>query len=122
MAHSHEEKDIDVRGVLISGVGLAAIILVGLGAGFVFFKIYEYFEKITQKPCPLMAPARVIPPEPRLEVLDGTALKALRKEEKEILENYGWADKNTGAVRIPIEQAMDLIAQRGLPYKEEKKK
>ncbi len=32
-----------------------------------------------------------------------------------MLDYYSWVDKPGGAVRIPIEQAMELIAQRGLP-------
>ncbi|MGI9115076.1 MAG: hypothetical protein ACR2FX_08590 [Chthoniobacterales bacterium] len=30
------------------------------------------------------------------------------------LNTYGWIDKQAGIIRIPIERAMDLIAQRGL--------
>jgi topoisomerase IA-like protein len=32
-----------------------------------------------------------------------------------VLESYGWVDKDKGVVRIPIEEAMRLIAERGLP-------
>ena len=32
-----------------------------------------------------------------------------------LLDNYTWVDQSKGTVRIPIEQAMKLIAQRGLP-------
>ena len=31
-----------------------------------------------------------------------------------LLDNYTWVDQSKGTVRIPIEQAMQLIAQRGL--------
>ena len=36
--------------------------------------------------------------------------------EKE-LYSYGWVDEKAGTVHIPIERAMDLIAQRGLPVR-----
>jgi hypothetical protein len=39
------------------------------------------------------------------------------EEQKQILESYGWADQGTGKVRIPIDRAMDLILQRGLPVR-----
>jgi hypothetical protein len=32
-----------------------------------------------------------------------------------LLENYSWVDDAHSRVRIPIERAMELIAQRGLP-------
>ena len=34
--------------------------------------------------------------------------------ERERLESYGWMDRSTGAVHIPIERAIDLVAERGV--------
>jgi len=53
-------------------------------------------------------------PEPRLEDNERTELNGFRYGEEEQLNSYGWVDKNTGVAHIPIEQAMQLIAQRGL--------
>jgi hypothetical protein len=41
-------------------------------------------------------------------------LQQLREAESAKLNSYGWIDKSTGVVRIPIDRAMDLLAQRGL--------
>ena len=49
------------------------------------------------------------------EVESGEALKNLRATEDASLTTYGWVDRDTGVVRIPIERAMDLLAERGLP-------
>lgn len=38
-----------------------------------------------------------------------------RAREDLLLDNYSWVDESQGKVRIPIERAMELIAQRGLP-------
>jgi hypothetical protein len=55
-------------------------------------------------------------PTPRLELDDGNQdLTDLHAREDLLLDNYSWVDKPGGAVRIPIERAMELIAQRGLP-------
>jgi hypothetical protein len=35
------------------------------------------------------------------------------KEEQQ-LHSYGWVDQGAGSVHIPIDQAMQLIAERGL--------
>ena len=42
-------------------------------------------------------------------------LNDIRIKEEQTLDSYDYIDKNAGTVRIPIERAMDLIAQRGLP-------
>ncbi|PYX92592.1 MAG: hypothetical protein DMG71_17645, partial [Acidobacteria bacterium] len=36
-------------------------------------------------------------------------------QQEEQLNSYGWVDEKSGFVHIPIERAMQLIAQRGLP-------
>jgi hypothetical protein len=54
-------------------------------------------------------------PSPQLEIDERTQLDKVRLKEEETLATYGWVDQKAGVVRIPIERAMDLIAQRGLP-------
>jgi hypothetical protein len=55
-------------------------------------------------------------PTPRLLTDDGDQDVAdLHAREDLLLSNYSWVDQSKGTVRIPIEQAMQLIAQRGLP-------
>jgi hypothetical protein len=54
-------------------------------------------------------------PEPRLEDNERTELNGFRYGEEQELNSYGWVDKNAGIAHIPIEQAMQLIAQKGLP-------
>jgi hypothetical protein len=55
-------------------------------------------------------------PTPKLQTDDGLQDTAdLHAREDLLLEYYSWADQGQGKVRIPIERAMELIAQRGLP-------
>jgi hypothetical protein len=55
-------------------------------------------------------------PTPRLETDDGNQdLTDLHGREDLLLDHYSWIDRSKGTVRIPIERAMELIAQRGLP-------
>jgi len=55
-------------------------------------------------------------PTPRLQGDDGNQETAdLHAREDLLLDNYSWVDRSKGTVRIPIERAMELIAQRGLP-------
>ena len=55
-------------------------------------------------------------PTPRLQTDDGSQeIADLHAKEDLLLEHYSWVDQSQGKVRIPIERAMELIAQRGLP-------
>jgi len=63
--------------------------------------------------------ARQLPPEPRLEETPNTDLQEMRAAEDRVLSSCGWLDQQDGIVRLPIDRAMDLIAQRGLPARHE---
>ncbi len=55
-------------------------------------------------------------PTPRLQIDNGDQdIADLHAREDLLLSNYSWIDQSNGTVRIPIERAMELIAQRGLP-------
>lgn len=55
-------------------------------------------------------------PTPRLAVDNGNQnIADLHAREDLLLDHYTWIDRSKGTVRIPIERAMELIAQRGLP-------
>ncbi len=47
-----------------------------------------------------------------------TTSRQLRKEENKVLDHYAWVDQNAGVVRIPIERAIDVLAEKGLPYRQ----
>jgi hypothetical protein len=55
-------------------------------------------------------------PTPRLQTDDGyQEISDMHAKEDLLLENYSYIDQGKGTVRIPIERAMELIAERGLP-------
>ncbi len=55
-------------------------------------------------------------PTPRVQLDDGNQDVAnLHQREDLLLDHYTWVDHAQGKVRIPIDRAMELIAQRGLP-------
>jgi len=49
------------------------------------------------------------PPSPRLEI-QATGIENLRAEDRKVLESYGWIDRGAGLVRIPIDAAMERVA------------
>lgn len=54
-------------------------------------------------------------PAPRLQTQPFKDVYMLRQDAGERLESYGWADEANGIVHIPIDRAIDLTLQRGLP-------
>ena len=55
-------------------------------------------------------------PTPRVQMDDGDQdIADLHAREDLLLNNYTWIDQSKGTVRIPIERAMELVAQHGLP-------
>ena len=54
-------------------------------------------------------------PEPQLEIDERTELNKVRLYEEDRLSTYDYIDKDAGTVLIPIDRAMDLLVQRGLP-------
>ncbi len=56
-----------------------------------------------------------LPPLPRLQPLPINDITQFRAEEERLLHTFGWVDRGAGIVRIPIEDAMRLTLERGLP-------
>jgi hypothetical protein len=64
---------------------------------------------------------QIFPPEPRLQGVPGhesDPQKDLRQKLKadiEANEKLEWIDKNAGIAQIPVEDAMKIVAEKGLP-------
>jgi hypothetical protein len=123
-----EREDIGARNVYAFLIALA---LIGVLVHFVLKGLYGFmdsYEKAHQPRANPLAtgtetaqpPEASIPekfPLPRLETNERLEIKDFRTQEEQTLNSYGWVDQPNGVVRIPIERAMQLIAQRGLPMR-----
>jgi hypothetical protein len=111
----HEQSDISIRGIVMFGGILAVVtgvVLLLMGWMFHYFAALEM--KLDVPPSPL-AETRRPPPEPRLQISPAENLKEMRAAEDAALNSYGWVNRQTGIVRIPIDHAIRLLAERGLP-------
>ena len=107
------------------GFGLG-LIVVAVVVHFVIYLLFAYFNGVESRPVAATYPLAITqgaktPPEPRLQVNPRQDLRDLRDQEDQILGTYGWVDKNAGTVRIPIDEAIRLTLQRGLPARQEVK-
>jgi hypothetical protein len=113
---AHETRDVNARRLLQLALALATIIGLVLVVGALFF---DYLERSTARgvpPSPLLTTSDR-PPSPRLQVDPQIDLLRKRAQEDAVLNSYEWVDRATGTVRIPIERAIELTAERGLPVR-----
>lgn len=113
----HETSDVSVRGIVWFGVGLAVTAVLIQVAMWGLFRVLQRRERRVDVPVSAMVAAslRRTPPEPRLEPNPLELRRRMRAQEDAVLTTYGWVDRNTGVVRIPIGRAMEILAGRGLP-------
>ena len=117
----HEASDVNISAIF--GFGAALTVLAAV-VFLVVYVLFGFFDGRARLGAPAEYPLAVaqedrLPPEPRLQTNPREDLSDLRAKEDEILGSYGWVDKNAGVVRIPIEVAMKLALERGLPSRQE---
>ncbi len=110
-------RDVNIAGVLQFGFWLAVCAIAVHLAIWGFFRLLEAQENRNENPVSPMVAASLkrTPPEPRLEPNPRAPRVKMRAEEEAVLARYGWVDKRAGVVRIPIDRAMELLVERGLP-------
>ena len=117
----HEISTVQVMPVVL----FAIILAVTAVATFATVKILLDYMNLnytkTDEPLSPLANPEQLPPTPRLQVSSGQDLKELRARETALLQGYHWVNKDLGVVGIPVERAIELLAQRGLPAREETK-
>lgn len=117
----HEVVDVNEWAVGKFGI---ALVLICIGILALLFGIFHFFLQQSGGPLPsrveqgVEMDARELPPQPRLQPSDILDMEQMRAAENQILNSYGWVDQGSGTVRIPIDRAMDILAQRGLPARQ----
>jgi hypothetical protein len=115
----HETTDAEIGPLVRFAVFLTATVVI---CAVLTIGLYKYLDRREQAEkagrYPLAAgTVRPLPPPPRLQTYPFDDIQAFRKEEAKILDHYAWVDQNAGVVRIPIERAIDVLADKGLPYR-----
>jgi hypothetical protein len=126
----YEHEDLGSSGILYFLLVLGVATIVCLAGIKGLYTYLDHREKADQTPVnPLVANVpedtrHVEPkypqtafPSPRLEKVEGEELNEDLIHQQKVLYSYGWADEKAGTVHIPIERAMDLLVQRGLPVR-----
>ena len=92
----------------------AAAVIIHVGLGFVYQLMIQQAMELEQ-PYPMAAgQGDRLPPAPRLQQFPANELYQFRMGEQNLLDRYGWMNRETGVVHIPIDQAMRLTLERGV--------
>jgi len=138
MKHGHsghevefEREDLGTRGVFAFMIGLT---IVGVVIYFIIIGMYTFLDKYERSQMATASPlvtskgtmSRVVTQEymeqrfkdngaPMLEINERGQFRDFLINQENQLNSYGWVDEKAGVARIPIERAMELTVQRGLP-------
>jgi hypothetical protein len=117
-AQRYERSDVQPSSLLKYGFWLAVVIFFSILGMRWLFGYFSKTQSLGPPPSPFASSNfRVLPPSPRLQPAPVTDLRNYRDAQQQELNSYGWIDPHNGVVRIPIDRAMDLLLQRGLPVR-----
>jgi hypothetical protein len=111
-----EPSDLHAKAVFLTGIGVL------VGTWLTVALVYPYFaylkhERAVASPAPTAAArnGNPVPPEPRLQANPTQDLEGFRAWEESQLHDYHWVDRGRGVVSIPIDEAIRMVAKRGIP-------
>jgi hypothetical protein len=118
----YEHTDIDPGIGYRFGLWLAVSMVIGAG---IVYGTYTVLERrgdaadAAARRFPLAQGVSQVPPAPRLQTQPFKDVMQLKAEQRAQLTSYGWVDKANGVVHIPIDRAMALTLERGLPARQD---
>lgn len=110
-----ERRDTHVRAVFLFAAGLAALCVFALfTTSWVFDDLRDATALEQEPPHPLAIPG-TLPPGPNLQANPNRDYADYARQQREGVESYGWVDPAMGIVRVPVERALELVLEEGLP-------
>lgn len=112
---SYEHSDVAIRPLLLFLATLAVSLLVVSGIVAWLFSFFED-QSLVNDPAPApLAQSSSPTPAPLLQVVPRQDLESFRRRELELLSATQWLDRDRGIARIPIDEALSITAENGLP-------
>ena len=112
----YEVRDANIKALLQFAFWLAVVLAVTLGAMKITFNELDKLTPLGPGPTPFPEEnARQIPTGPLLQAQPHQELGDYCSNQRAEVGSYAWVNQAGGVVEIPVDRAMDLVAQRGLP-------
>lgn len=112
--YEHTDARIGVIGTFLLWLTVMVVAVHALMGGLFTFLTWQHTETAAPRYPLAVSQGPRLPPEPRLQRNPQADIMTLRLEEAALLSSYGWVDRATGIVRVPIEEGMRLAVERGL--------
>ena len=113
--HEHTDIEPTIASKFAVWLAVAMVLSAGIVYGtFWFFEAQESDASRAAQTFPLAAGQVRQPQGPRLQTQPFKDIYQLRQGERERLTTYGWVDQGAGVVRIPIEDALRIMSERGM--------
>lgn len=111
----YERRDIDSPSIVKAGVLVGVVSVLAALAVLGLLNFLNARAREADRPNPPLARHEQgrQPPEPRLQEQPFKDVEELRAEERRILTSSAWIDQKAGLARIPLEDALVLVASGG---------
>lgn len=114
----YERRDTNWRLVLkmLGALTVATVVVVYfMWVLLVFLERHTPGKEPSRGVIPVVTP---LPPEPRLQLSTRKDMEEFRAQEDAVLNSYGWVDRSTSRVRVPLARAVELTLQEGIPHRD----
>lgn len=105
----HESQEPSLPGLSVAGLVLIGAIVIAVLVCLGLMHLFGGFSR------PLARAEHRALPEPRLEPHPLADRATYEARQRATLTQYAWVDRSAGIVRIPIDRAMQILAERGGP-------
>jgi hypothetical protein len=123
---SFEKQDVEPKTIYIYLIGLAVAVVLSYAVCIFVLRATTSVAIKYDTPPPAVRQEMgkafdEMPPEPRLQGVPGHGndpqedLREKMQADSQENEKAGWVDQDAGIARIPVKDAMAIIAQKGLP-------
>jgi hypothetical protein len=121
-----EKADVSPSTIYIYLIGLAVAVVLSYAACVFVLRGTTHMAKQSDAPPPpvrqqMGSSYEAMPPEPRLQGVPGhrndpqADLREKLEQDTQAMKRYEIVDQSSGLVQIPIEEAMKMIVEKGLP-------
>jgi hypothetical protein len=114
----YERRDAAAWPTIRVGLSILATMFLTAAVLVPLFRFFERREKAEQRPAATVLGPSARAPQPafpHLVTSEPAVLAQFRAQEDALLTSWGWVEKDRGIARMPVDEAMKIVAARGLP-------